>query len=170
MPTVTKRAAMAAEAAMGTLPPMPPLPPFLVNKRSQQIPAAPIQRFGPAEVVQIAGQVADQQPAVRQAPRPVVEPGLERSWALPRLDAPVPDLDLFIDLQHAGHLEDKARHRERHLQRRARARVEVRRIPHEGEFLLLGIPQRQMPRGLRPWEAAAHRYGPRYLTPHGPER
>src|SRR5687768_8387593 len=121
-----------------------------VDERPQQRPALSVERLGTAQVVQVAREVPDQQAAVREGARPVVQPGLERARALPRLDPPVPDLDLLFDLQHPRHFEDKARHGERRLQRLARIRIEIRRIADERELLLLAVPQREVRERLRP--------------------
>src|SRR6266508_526868 len=129
---------------------LPTLPPSLVNKRPQQLPAAPVEGLRPAKVIEVPSQVADQEPAMRQRARPIIEPRLERARTLPRLDPPAPDLDFLIDLQHPRDLEHEPRHRERPLQRRARAWTELGGITYERKLLLVRIPQRQVPGGLRP--------------------
>src|ERR1051326_4369902 len=99
----------------------------LVHERPQQLPALFIQLLRLTQLIQIAGEVTDQESAVRQRPWPIIQSGLKEPRPLPRLDAPVPDLDFFIDLQHARHLEDEPRNGERRFERRAGARAAVPR-------------------------------------------
>src|SRR5712671_3161345 len=107
---------------------------------------------------------------MRQRARPIIEPRLERARTLLRLDAPASDLDFFVDLQHLRHLEHESRHRERHLQRRTGAWIELGGILHQGELLFIGVPQRQMPRRLRPREAAPYRHGTLLVAEQRPQR
>ena len=116
----------------------------------------PVERRRAAQVVQVARHVADQQAAVRQRPRPVVEPRLKRARPLPCLDAPAPDLHFFLDLQHARHLEDEAGLGERRFQHRPRRRVQLRGVAHQGELLLIGIAQGEEPPRLGPGEGAPY--------------
>src|SRR6266849_633456 len=94
-------------------------PPRLVHKGPQERPALLVQQFRTLQVVQIPGEVADQQPTMRQGARPIIEPRLERARTLLRLDSPAANLDFLVDFQHARHLEHEPRDRERQLQRRA---------------------------------------------------
>src|SRR2546422_696948 len=70
-----------------------------IHKRPEQVSTLSVECLGSAEVVEVTRKIPDEQPTVRQGARPVIEPGLERSRTLMRLDAPVPDLDLFLYLQ-----------------------------------------------------------------------
>src|SRR4051812_10986137 len=106
---------------------------------------------------------------MRERSRPVIQARLKRARTLPRLDPPMPDLDLFFDLQHPCHLEHEAGDRQGYLQRRTRACIELGRVPHEGELLFVRVPQRQMLTGLRPGEAAAYRYRPLLVSLRGPQ-
>src|ERR1700758_1444379 len=107
---------------------------------------------------------------MRQRARPVIEPCLERTRTLLRLDAPAPDLDFFLDLQNARHREHEPRYCEGRLQRRAGAWVQLRRIPDERELFLIRVAQRQMTRRLGPREAPPYRDRALLLTFRGPQR
>src|SRR6266498_5537038 len=140
----------------------------LIHERPQQRPALAVECVGIGEVVQVAGDVADQQPAVRQQPRPVVEPRLERPRALPGLHPPVPDLDLFLDGEDPRHLEHEARGDEGLLEHPPRHRSQLGHVTDERELLLLVVTQRQEPPWLRPREAAAHPHGALDPVPNRP--
>src|SRR5207247_2613007 len=107
---------------------------------------------------------------MRQCARPIIEPRLDRPSTLPGLDPPTADLDFLVDLQHTRHLEHEPRHLECHLQRRARAWIELGGIPHERELLFIRIAQREMLCRLRPGEAAPHRHSALLVTAQRPER
>ena len=143
--------------------------PALVHKRPQQISALPIETLRVGKMIEVTRQIADQETAVWQHARPIVEPGLKRARTLPSLDAPMPDLDFLVDLQQARDFEHESRDRQCHLQGGPGPAVEIRGIAHHGELLFLRIAQGQIPSGLRPREAAPYGYSALLPAPHRPE-
>src|SRR6266704_6731871 len=105
---------------------------LLINTRPQQLPALPVQLPRRSQVIQVPREVADQQSTVRQGARPIIEPRLECARTLLRFDPPMADLDFLVDLEHPRDLEDEPGDRERPLQRRTRACIELGGILHEG--------------------------------------
>ena len=70
---------------------------------------------GDGESVEISRHVANQDTAVRQRPRPIVQMRLERPGSLLRLHFPLADLDFLVDVEDARHLEHEPRLRQRLL-------------------------------------------------------